>query len=308
MRKKVSVIGAGFVGATTAMRIIENDLADVVLTDIVGGLAEGKALDMSSSSPIEGFSSSITGTSDLERTKNSDIVVLTAGMARNPGMSRDDLLHKNAAVVKSVVTEVAPLSPEAVLIVVTNPLDVMSHLAFNVSDFPAERVIGMGGVLDSARYRYFISKALSVAPDAVHALVLGGHGDLMVPLPRYSTVSGIPLPQLLSVSDMEAISERTKKGGAEVVQLLKTGSAYYAPSSAVASMVKSILFKRRDIMPCSVYLRGEYGVNDAYCGVPVKLSGKGVKEIVSVDLTPEEEKALHSSANAIKAEVAKLNL
>lgn len=306
MDRKVTVVGAGFVGATCARRIIEKDLADVVLIDIVEGLPQGKALDLMESAPIEGFQASIKGTNDYSETAESDIVVITAGIARKPGMSRDDLQATNAGIVQGIVENVVKFSPEAILIIVTNPLDVMAYLSFKVSGFPARRVIGMAGILDSARYRYFIAEALSIAPRKVDAMVLGGHGDSMVPLPRYSTVNGIPITQLLPEEKINEINERTKNGGAEIVGLLKTGSAYYAPSASAVEMVKSILHDEGSVLPCSVYLNGEYGLSDVYCGVPAKLSKEGVKEIIAIDLTDAEKAALKKSGDSVKEHIEKI--
>ncbi|MFQ5951799.1 MAG: malate dehydrogenase [Candidatus Omnitrophota bacterium] len=308
MDKKVTVVGAGFVGSTCARRIIEKDLADVILVDIVEGMPQGKALDLMESAPIECFQAKITGTNDYSQTANSDIVVITSGIPRKPGMSRDDLLQTNAKIVCDVVKNVAASSPEAILIIVTNPLDVMSYLALKISGFSPSRVIGMAGVLDSARYRYFIAEALGVSPQDVQAMVLGGHGDSMVPLPRYSTVDGIPVTQLLPGKKIEEINERTRKGGAEIVGLLKTGSAYYAPSASATEMVKSILNNENKILPCCVYLNGEYGLKDVYCGVPTKLSRKGIEEIVEIKLTDEEKASLKRSSDAVKDNIKKLNL
>jgi malate dehydrogenase len=308
MGKKITVVGAGFVGATCARRLIEKDLADVVLIDIVEGLPQGRALDLMESAPIEGYSAKIIGTNDYKDTKNSDIVIITAGIARKPGMSRDDLLQTNANIIKSVVTNIVKHSPNAILIMVTNPLDVMSYLAYKTSKLKSNRVIGMAGVLDSARYRYFIAEALNITPHLVDAFVLGGHGDSMVPLPRYSTVNGIPITQLLSKEKIKEINERTKHGGAEIVGLLKTGSAYYAPSASVVEMVKSILLNENKILPCCVYLNGEYGLKDVYCGVPARLSDKGVEEIIKIDLTKSELASLKKSSDAVKENIKKLSL
>jgi len=308
MGKKITVVGAGFVGATTARRIIEKNLADVVLIDIIEGLPQGRALDLMESAPIEGYSSQIIGTNDYKDTKNSDIVVITAGIARKPGMSRDDLLQTNAKIIKDVVTKIVAESPNAILVLVTNPLDVISYLAYKVSGFESRRVIGMAGVLDSARYRFFIAEALGVTPSQVNAFVLGGHGDSMVPLPRYSTVNGIPITQLLDEKKIDEINKRTQNGGAEIVSLLKTGSAYYAPSASVVEMVKSILLDENKFLPCCVYLNGEYGLNDIYCGVPVRLSKNGVEEIIKIDLTKKELASLKKSSDAVKENIKKLEI
>lgn len=308
MGKKVTVVGAGFVGATCARRIIEKDLADVVLIDIIEGLPQGRALDLMESAPIEGYSAQIIGTNDYKDTKNSDIVVVTAGIARKPGMSRDDLLQINAKIIKDVVKNIAKFSPNAILIMVTNPLDVMSYLAYKTTKFKSKKVIGMAGVLDSARYRFFIAQALGITPSLVNAFVLGGHGDSMVPLPRYSTVNGIPITQLLDKEKIKQINERTKNGGAEIVGLLKTGSAYYAPSASVVEMVKSILLNENRILPCCVFLNGEYDLKDVYCGLPVRLSKNGVEEIIKIDLTKDELKSLKNSSEAVKKNIKKLNI
>ncbi len=306
MEKKITVVGAGFVGATCARRILETDLADVVLVDIADGLSQGKALDLMESAPVEGFKAKITGTNGYEETKDSDIVIITAGIPRKPGMSRDDLLKTNADIMKAIVKSVVHYSPGTIIIVVTNPLDVMSNLAFKASGFPSERVIGMAGVLDTARYRYFIAEALNVVPSEVEAMVLGGHGDLMVPLARYTKVNGKPVNDLLPPRKITDIIERTKAGGAEIVGLLKTGSAYYAPSSSAVSMARSILTSDGKMMPCSVYLNGEYGIKNIYCGVPVKLSEKGLGEIVELELTPEEKIALKASSESVRENVQKV--
>lgn len=304
---KISVIGAGFVGATVAQRVVEKDLGDVVLLDIVEGVAEGKALDIMHSSGLEGFHSCIQGTTDYRLTQNSDIIVITAGLPRKPGMSREDLLFKNAQIVKDIVINVLQYNKNPVIIMVTNPLDVMSYLAYRVSGLSSNRVIGMAGILDSARFRYFIAKELNVAADNVEALVLGSHGDLMVPLLRYASVNGIPLTNLLSKEKINEICERTKKAGGEVVHLLKTGSAYFAPSSSVVKMVENILYNRREILPCSVYLDKQYGLEDVYCGVPVILGQSGVEEIIEIELDQEEIESLYRSAEAVKSNFEKIS-
>lgn len=308
MNKKVTVVGAGNVGATCARRIVENDIADVVLVDVVEGLAQGKALDLMQSSPIEKFRSKIIGSNSYELTANSDIIVITAGIARKPGMTRDDLQSTNGRIVKDIAEKTSKLSPRAVMIVVTNPLDIMAYLAFKVSGFDSKKVIGMAGVLDSARYRYFIAEALNTSPSTVEAMVLGGHGDSMVPLPSYSSVNGIPIDQLLTKDKINGINERTRNGGAEIVKYLKTGSAFYAPSSAVVEMAKSILFNENRILPCSVYLKGEYGLKDIYCGVPARLSSNGVSEIVNIKLSESEKKELENSAAEVKEGIEKLSV
>ncbi|MCK5288747.1 MAG: malate dehydrogenase [Candidatus Omnitrophica bacterium] len=306
MKNKVTVVGAGFVGATCAQRIVEKDIANVVLLDVVEGLPQGKALDIMESAPVEGFTAKIVGTNEYKDTENSDIIVIVAGMARKPGMSRDDLQIINAKIVNEVVMNVKDLSPNAIIIIVTNPLDVMTYLTFKISGFPGQRVIGMAGILDSARYRYFISQALGVTPNQVQAMVFGGHGDSMVPIPHYATVNGIPITQLLSKEKIEEINQRTKNGGAEIVGLLKMGSAYYAPSAAAVEMVKSILYNENKILPCSVYLNGQYGLEDVYCGVPVKLSRKGVEKIIELELTKEEKLALKKSSETVKENIIKV--
>ena len=305
-RPKVTVIGAGNVGATTAQRIAEAGLADVVLVDIVEGLPQGKALDLSESAPVVGHDCTIRGTNDYADTAGSDIVVVTSGLARQPGMSRDDLLAKNAGIVGSVVAQAAAVSPDAILIIVTNPLDAMCHVAIKASGFPRERVIGMAGILDSARFRTFIAWELGVSVTSTHAFVLGGHGDTMVPLPRYSTVAGIPLTHLLSPERIEALVDRTRNGGAEVVALLKSGSAYYAPAAAVAQMAGAILGDAKAVLPCAALLQGEYRTEGLFVGVPVKLGRKGIEQIVQIELTEAEQAAFDRSAAAVRELVDKL--
>lgn len=301
MKKKVTVVGAGNVGATSAMRLAEKELADVVLIDVLEGIPAGKALDLTEAAPIEKHDSKITGaTADYSEAKDSDIVIITAGIPRKPGMSRDDLLSTNMGIMKSVVAEVAKAAPDSILIIVSNPLDAMCHVAMDVSGFPKERVIGMAGVLDSARFRAFIAMELDVSAENTHAFVLGGHGDTMVPLPRYSTVAGIPITELISKERVEALVERTRNGGAEIVGLLKTGSAYYAPASAVVEMAEAILKDKKKILPCAVHLEGEYGINNLFIGVPVKLGEKGAEQVIEIELTEEESAALHASANAVQ--------
>jgi len=300
MDKKVTVIGAGNVGATAAQRLAEKQLCDVVLVDIVEGVPQGKALDLNEAAPIEKQDSHLTGTNSYEDTAGSDIVIITAGIPRKPGMSRDDLISTNAGIVKAVTKEVASRSPEAILIIVSNPLDAMCHVAFEAAGFPKERVIGMAGVLDSARFRAFISMELDVSVENTHAFVLGGHGDTMVPLPRYSTVAGIPITELMAPDRIEALVERTRNGGAEIVGLLKTGSAYYAPASAAVEMAESILKDKKKILPCAAYLQGEYGQQDLFIGVPVKLGAKGAEDIIEITLTDEEKQALQRSADAVQ--------
>ncbi len=299
MRQKVTVVGAGNVGATAAQRIAEKELADVALIDIVEGVPQGKALDMMESAPVEKFDARITGANTYDVTKGSDVVVITAGLPRKPGMSRDDLVATNEGIVADVVRKVLPGSPDAILIVVSNPLDAMCEVARRVSKLPRERVFGMAGVLDSARMRWFIAEALGVSVENTHAFVLGGHGDTMVPLPRFSTVAGIPIPELLPREKIDAIVKRTRDGGAEIVNLLKT-SAWYAPASAVVEMVDAVLRDKKKILPCAAYLKGEYGMNDVYLGVPVKLGARGMEEVVEIALTADESAALAKSAEAVR--------
>lgn len=305
MRRKVAIAGAGNVGATLAQRIAEKDIADVVLVDVVEGVPQGKALDLMQSGPILGYDTHLIGTNGYEETAGSDIIVITAGLARKPGMSRDDLLFANADIVKKVAHETSRRSPDAVMIIVTNPMDVMAFVAMKESGFPRERVFGMGGVLDSARFRTFISMELGVSVENTQAFVLGGHGDTMVPMPRYSTVAGIPITELMDRSAIERIVERTRNGGAEIVSLLKTGSAYYAPAAATLEMVEAVLLDKKKILPCSVYLEGEYGVKGVFAGVPVKLGAKGIEKVVEIKLTPEEEAAFMKSVEAVRTGCAK---
>ncbi len=308
MRKKITVVGAGHVGETTAQRLLEQGLGDVVLTDIVEGMPQGKALDLREAGPVEGYDFHPTGTNDYADTKDSDIVIVTAGLPRKPGMSRDDLLQKNFQIVKSVTEQVAKYSPNAILILVSNPLDAMVQVALKVSGFPHHRVMGMAGVLDSARFRTFISMELDVSVENVHAFVLGGHGDSMVPLPRYSTVAGIPITELLPADRVEALVQRTRDGGAEIVKLLKTGSAYYAPSAAVVEMVDSILNDRKKILPCAAYLTGQYGQDGVFAGVPVKLGSGGVEEVIEIKLTDEENAAFAKSVADVRELISGLPL
>jgi malate dehydrogenase len=305
-RNKVTVIGAGNVGATTAQRIAEAGLADVVLVDIVEGLPQGKGLDLAEAAPVVPHDAQVRGTNDYAETAGSDIVVVTSGLARQPGMSRDDLLTKNAGIVRSVVGEAAKASPNAIIIVVTNPLDAMCHVAMEASGFPRERVIGMAGVLDSARFRAFIAQELGVSVEDTHAFVLGGHGDTMVPLSRYSTVAGVPITELLPADRVRALEERTANGGAEVVALLKTGSAFYAPAAGVFEMVESILLDRKRVLPCSVMLRGEFGIDGLFVGVPVVLGEHGMERVFEIELTDDERAAFQRSADAVRELVAVL--
>ena len=308
MRPKVTVVGAGNVGATVAQYVVEKGLADVVLTDVIEGLPQGKALDLLQAGPVHRYDCRLVGSNDYKDTADSDIVVITAGLARKPGMSRDDLLFKNAEIVRGVVTEVVRHSPNAILIVVTNPLDAMAQLAFRVAGFPKHRVIGMAGILDSARFRTFIAQELNVSVENVTAFVLGGHGDTMVPLPRYSTVAGVPITELLPKERIVALVERTANGGAEIVNLLKAGSAFYAPGASATEMVEAILKDKKKIVPCAAYLEGEYGISGLYVGVPVKLGRQGIEEIIQIKLTPEEAAALEKSADAVKELVDKLKV
>ena len=305
MRKKVTVVGAGNVGATLAQRIAETQLADVVLVDVVEGVPQGKGLDLMEAGPVLNYNTIITGTNGYEATDGSDIIVITAGLARKPGMSRDDLLAANGNVVQQVAAETGRRSPKAVMIVVTNPMDVMAYVAMKTTGFPRERVVGMGGVLDSARFRSFIAMELGVSVENTHAFVLGGHGDTMVPLPRYSTVAGIPITELMSKETIDKLVERTRNGGAEIVALLKTGSAYYAPSAAALDMVEAVLLDKKKILPCSSYLLGEYGVKETFAGVPVKLGAGGVEQIVEVKLTASENAAFMKSVEAVRTGCAK---
>ncbi len=305
---KITVIGAGNVGATTACKLVEKDLAnELVLLDIVEGIPQGKALDLWESAPIEGFDTRCSGTNSYEETAASDIVVVTAGLPRKPGMSRDDLLDANAKIVKSVAENIKQQSPEAIAIVVSNPLDVMTYATLKVTGFSPERVFGMAGILDTARFRSFIALELGVSVRDISAMVLGGHGDSMVPLPRYTTVAGVPLPEIMNQETIDRLIQRTRDGGAEIVKYLKTGSAYYAPAAAVAEMVESVIKNKNRVLPCACYLTGQYGLEDVYVGVPAMLGSRGVVEIVELDLTAEEKAALHKSAQDVKANIAKLS-
>jgi malate dehydrogenase len=300
MDKKVTVVGGGNVGATAAQRLAEKELCDVVLIDIVEGMPQGKSLDLTEAAPIEKHDAKLVGANTYEASAGSDIVIITAGIARKPGMSRDDLISTNAKIVKNVTQEIAKHSPNAILIIVSNPLDAMCHVALDASGFPKNRVMGMAGVLDSARFRAFISMELDVSVESIHAFVLGGHGDTMVPLPRFSTVAGIPITELLSKERIDALVDRTANGGAEIVSLLKTGSAYYAPASAAVEMAESILKDKKKILPCAVYLQGEYGYQDLFIGVPVKLGTSGIEQIIEIQLDPDEKAALDKSAAAVQ--------
>ncbi len=301
MRKKVTVVGAGNVGGTVAMRIAEKRLADVALIDIMEGIPAGKALDLMEAAPIEKHDSKIFGsTADYSPAKDSDIVIITAGIPRKPGMSRDDLLATNMKIMESVVQEVVQVAPQAILIIVSNPLDAMCHVAYEKSGFSKNRVIGMAGVLDSARFRAFIAMELNVSVENTHAFVLGGHGDTMVPLPRYSTVAGVPITEMLSKERIEALVDRTRKGGAEIVGLLKEGSAFYAPASGAVEMAEAILRDQKKILPCAALVQGEYGIHDLFIGVPCKLGAEGVEEIIQISLKDEEKSGLEYSAEAVR--------
>ncbi len=300
MRTKITVIGAGHVGETVAFNCARLELGDVVLLDILEGIPQGKALDSFESSPIFGFDSQVLGTNDYLDSANSDVIVMTAGLPRKPGMSRDDLFYKNLAIVESCISRAATESPNAVLIIVTNPLDAMCEVARRASGFRRERVIGMAGILDSARMRSFMALELGVSVENTHAFVLGGHGDSMVPLARYSTVAGIPITKLLPKERVDAIVERTRKGGGEIVSLLKTGSAYYAPGLAVAEMVEAIVKDKHKILPCAAYLQGEYGLTDLYAGVPIQLGREGMEKIVEIELSEDEREAFHQSARSVQ--------
>ncbi len=300
MRSKVTVIGAGFVGSTLVQRLAERDYADVVMFDIIPNMPQGKALDILQTGPVLGYDSLVTGTNDYADTANSDIVVITSGFPRKPGMSRDDLVKKNQEIITQVTEQVVKHSPNSIIIMVTNPLDAMAQLALHISGFPRERIIGMAGVLDTARFRTFIAQEVGASVRDVQAYVLGGHGDTMVPLSRMCTVAGVPISQLISSERIEQIVQRARDGGAEIVKLLGTGSAYFAPSASVLQMVDSILLDKKMIMPCAVYLQGEYGVNNLYVGVPAQLGAKGLEKIIEVELTEQERSQLHKSADAVR--------
>lgn len=300
MKQKVTVVGAGNVGATVAQRLAEKELCDVVLIDIIEGVPQGKALDLTEAAPIEKHDAHLTGANSYEESTKSDIVIITAGIPRKPGMSRDDLLSTNRGIIKSVTREVVKYSPNAILIIVSNPLDAMCHVAMEESGFPKQRVIGMAGVLDAARFRAFLSMELNVSVENIQALVLGGHGDTMVPLPRFSTVAGVPITELISPERIEELVKRTRNGGAEIVGLLKTGSAYYAPASAAVEMAESILKDKKKILPCAAYLEGEYGISKLFVGVPVVLGLRGIEQIIELKLFAEEQQLLHKSAMAVQ--------
>jgi malate dehydrogenase len=307
MLQKVAVVGAGNVGATAAQRLAEKNLArTVVLIDVLEGIPQGKALDQFQSGPIEGFDTRVIGTNGYDEAAGAEVFVVTAGIARKPGMSRDDLVKTNAGIVKSVAEQIRRVAPDSIIVVVSNPLDVMCYVAMQASGFPRERVLGMAGVLDTARYRTFLAEAMDVSVEDIQAMVLGGHGDTMVPLVSYTTVSGIPVTQLLEPAKLDAIVDRARNGGAEIVGLLKTGSAYYAPSAAAVQMVEAIAHDKKRILPCAVWLQGEYGIKDVFCGVPVKLGRKGLEQVVDIRLTAEESKALHASAEAVRSTMVAL--
>ena len=306
---KITVIGAGNVGATAAQRIAEKELAtELILVDVVDGLPQGKGLDMYESAPVEDFDTKVIGTNSYEATAGSDIILITAGIARKPGMSRDDLQATNANIVKTVTEQAVAQSPQSILIVVSNPLDVMTYVAMKVSGFERHRVIGMAGVLDSARFRSFIAMEMNVSVEDVSAFVLGGHGDSMVPLPRYSTVSGIPLPDLMDQATIDRLVKRTRNGGIEIVNFLKTGSAYYAPSSSAVQMIESIVRDKKRILPCAAWLQGEYNLKDVYCGVPAKLGKRGIEEVVELPLTNQQKEALNTSATHVRENCAKITI
>jgi len=307
-RKKISIIGAGFVGATAAHWAAEKELGDVVLVDILEGIPQGKALDLFQAGPVEGFDAKVLGTNSFDETRDSDVVIVTSGVPRKPGMSREDLLEINKKIIESVIAQVVEKSPKAMLIMVTNPLDTMTYLAFKRSGLPKQRVMGMAGILDTARYKAFIGMELNVSVEDIQALLLGGHGDEMVPLPRYTTVSGIPLAQLLPKETIDRLVDRTRKGGGEIVALLKTGSAFYAPSAAAIQMTEAILKDKKRILPCCVYLDGEYGLKDICFGVPVKLGANGVESILQIELTEEEKKLVAKSAESVKKSITELKL
>jgi len=306
--KKISIIGAGSVGSTAAFIIANRELSDVVMVDIIPDMPQGKGLDMAEASPVQGYDSKITGTNDYADIADSDIVIVTSGLPRKPGMSREDLLQKNAEIVGNVTEQIVKYAPNAIIILVTNPLDIMTYHAWKVSGFPTNRVMGQAGILDSARFRYFISEALNVSIEDISAMVLGGHGDTMVPLPRYTTVAGIPITELMSEETISQLIERTRNGGGEIVNLLKTGSAFYAPGAAVAQMAEAIIKDKKRILPCSAYLTGQYDINDIYIGTPVKLGANGVEEIIELRLTDSELAALQKSANIYREGISSLVL
>ncbi|MFC2149257.1 malate dehydrogenase [Candidatus Auribacterota bacterium] len=307
-RNKISIIGAGNVGATCALWALTRGLGDIVLVDVVEGVPQGKALDLAQSLPVEGVDAKVTGSNDYAETKDSDIVIITAGLPRKPGMSRDDLLKANSDIMKSVVKSVSGHSPKAILIIVSNPLDAMAYVALKVSGFPRERVIGMAGILDTARFRTFLAEELKVSVEDVNAFVLGGHGDTMVPLVRYSNVAGVPLTSMIAKKRLDEIVQRTRSGGIEIVNHLKTGSAYYAPSRAAVEMAESIIMDKRKILPCSVWLEGEYGIKECFLGVPVILGSSGVEKVLEIELLPDESNALKRSADSVKSLISSIDL
>ena len=307
-RPKITIVGAGNVGATTAHWVASKELGDIVLVDVLDGIPQGKSLDLMEAGPVEDLDVTLTGSNSYEATANSDLVIITAGLARKPGMSRDDLLAKNSEIIKEVTKQVAKFSPKTIIIMVSNPLDVMAYEAMKVSGFPKQRVVGMAGILDTARFRTFVAMELNVSVEDIQALVLGGHGDSMVPLPRYTTVGGVPITELMSEDRVAALIERTRKGGIEIVNFLKTGSAYYAPAAAATQMAEAILKDKKRLLPCAADLEGEYGLRDVFVGVPVILGAKGVEKILVVRLTKEEQAALAKSAETVKANIAKLKL
>ncbi len=308
MRKKITVIGSGHVGEHVAMGLVMKELGDVVLVDIIEGVPQGKGLDLFESSPVLGFDSKVRGSNGYDETMGSDVVVMTAGLARKPGMSRDDLQAKNAQIVKSCIEQVKMTSPDAILVMVSNPLDVMAYVGKKVTGWPRERVFGMAGILDTARMRSFIAMELNVSVESVQALVLGGHGDSMVPLPRLTTVGGVPLTELLAQDRIDAIVERTRKGGGQIVSLLKTGSAYYAPAASAVEIVESILHDKKKILPCAAWLEGEYGLEGVYAGVPIVVGAKGMERIIEIKLSDDELGALQESAGHVKAQQEKLDV
>jgi malate dehydrogenase len=308
MRKKITIVGAGNVGATAAHWAAERELGDIVLVDIIDGIPQGKALDLMEARPVEGFDVNIIGTGSYAETKDSDVVIITAGLPRKPGMSREDLLQKNREIVEGVTRQIVKYSPNCFIIVVSNPLDTMTYLAYKVSGFSKNRVMGMAGVLDSARFRVFIAMELNISVEEVQAFVLGGHGDDMVPLIRYSTVAGIPIAELIPEERIKAIVDRTRKAGGEIVNLLKTGSAFYSPAASAVQMAEAILKDKRRILPCAAYLQGEYGLQDIFFGVPVVLGAAGVEKVITVRLTAEEQAAVEKSAREVQDSIAKLNL
>ena len=307
-RKKISIIGAGFVGATAAHWAAEKELGDIVLVDILEGIPQGKALDLFEASPVEGFDAKVVGANGYEETKGSDLVIITSGVPRKPGMSREDLLETNKKIIETVVAQVVARSPDAILIMVTNPLDTMTYLALKRSGFPKQRVMGMAGILDTARFKAFIALEMGVSVEDIQALLLGGHGDEMVPLPRFTTISGIPLTQLLPKETIDRLVDRTRKGGGEIVNLLKTGSAFYAPSAAAIQMAEAILKDKKRILPCCVYLDGEFGLKDICFGVPVKLGAKGAEAIIELQLTEDEKKLVANSAESVKKSITELKI